>query len=725
MKRAIVIGASSGIGFEVARLLLKDGWKVGVAARRMDLLQNIGYVDAAERIDVNDPQASEQLRGLISDLGGMDLFFYASGIGKQNRTLEEDIEIQTATTNGVGFTRMIGEAYRYFAEKGEGHIVAITSIAGTKGLGPAPAYSATKAMQNVYLQALEQQAITRGLNIYFTDIRPGFVDTALLSGGNHYPMMMKPEDVAQDIMSAIKHKKHICVINWKFRLLTMLWRRIPRFIWRRMRFSIVLMLVMLGLSACETDNNHAMYPPYGPDPTSLVLEVMGERYEVPLSSKAPLNLRTLTTEFPVDVKVLNHAEFRSIKIDGNPVVDGACSWQVSDIPLDGRYKIEYLTPHASQVDTIRINAYPKGAPTYTTKGTGQIPGDFYLSFIYQPLIMKVDNDGKLLYYRFDPTDDNGTFQELGCWDFKKHVFDGKTYYSYHAPDYKFADKAVTGYDPGMRILMDEHYNPVDTIHALQSLDGYLPEGSPLDGHDFYFYSPTHWIASASYVERQAGDSIRAVAYLQEVENGEVVFDWWSTSHPILLKWVSPTFNTSYDYVHFNSIDVLPDKNWLLSFHALSTIVKIDRQGDGGILWHIRGEDSTLPENKQFSGQHYVRWHQDTAGDYITVFDNGNARDPGYTHLLRLDVEDQGTKVVYNDAKDLVKNKSNYFTQACGALVDFGTQGFVAGWGWSTEPKNCSRLVTEYDANGTEVFSLSRNDNDPNSVNPSYRCVKCQ
>ena len=120
MKRAIVIGASSGIGFEVARLLLKDGWKVGVAARRMDLLQNIGYVDAAERIDVNDPQASEQLRGLISDLGGMDLFFYASGIGKQNRTLEEDIEIQTATTNGVGFTRMIGEAYRYFAEKGEG-----------------------------------------------------------------------------------------------------------------------------------------------------------------------------------------------------------------------------------------------------------------------------------------------------------------------------------------------------------------------------------------------------------------------------------------------------------------------------------------------------------------------------------------------------------------------------------------------------------------------------
>ena len=237
IKRAIVIGASSGIGFEVARLLLQDGWKVGVAARRMDLLQNVGNVDAAEQIDVNDPQATEQLREMISQLGGMDLFFYAAGIGKQNRELQEDIEIQTATTNGVGFTRMIGEAYRYFAEKGEGHIAAITSIAGTKGLGPAPAYSATKAMQNVYLQALEQQAHARGLNIYFTDIRPGFVDTPLLDGDKHYPMIMKPDMVAQKIMGAIKHKKHICVINWKYRLLTMFWRRIPRFIWRRLRLG--------------------------------------------------------------------------------------------------------------------------------------------------------------------------------------------------------------------------------------------------------------------------------------------------------------------------------------------------------------------------------------------------------------------------------------------------------------------------------------------------------
>ena len=174
MSKAIVVGASSGIGLEVARLLIQRGWTVGVADRRLQ-------------------------------------------------------------TNGVGFTRMVGAAYRYFAQQGRGHIACITSIAGTKGLGPAPAYSATKAMQNVYLQALEQQANARGLDIKFTDIRPGFVDTALLAGTFHYPMMLKPQAVAREIVYAIEHHKHIRVIDWKYRILTALWRRIPRFIWRRIK----------------------------------------------------------------------------------------------------------------------------------------------------------------------------------------------------------------------------------------------------------------------------------------------------------------------------------------------------------------------------------------------------------------------------------------------------------------------------------------------------------
>lgn len=239
MKRAVIIGASSGIGQEVAKLLLAEGYHLGIAARRenrlLELKQQAPDRVVVQTIDVTADDAPARLRELIDHLGGMDLFFYASGVGKQNRTLTPDIELNTVNTNGMGFTRMIGEAYRYFAERGEGHIAAISSIAGVKGLGPAPSYSATKAMQNVYLQALEQQANARGLKIRFTDIRPGFVDTDLLNGDFHYPMMLKPDKVARQIVKAIKNKRHIKVIDWRYAVLTALWRRVPRCLWRRLK----------------------------------------------------------------------------------------------------------------------------------------------------------------------------------------------------------------------------------------------------------------------------------------------------------------------------------------------------------------------------------------------------------------------------------------------------------------------------------------------------------
>lgn len=238
-KRAVIVGASSGIGREVVRLLLADGWHVGIAARRVECLQELKE-QAPEQIvmqaiDVTLPDADKQLLTLIERLGGMDLYFHASGIGKQNPTLEPDIELHTMETNAVGFTRLVGAAYRFFAEQGAGHIAAITSIAGTKGLGPAPAYSATKALQATYLQALEQQAHKRNLSIHFTDIRPGFVDTALLTGDFHYPMMMRPDAVARDIVRSVQRHRHVRIIDARYRILVFFWRLIPRWLWRRMR----------------------------------------------------------------------------------------------------------------------------------------------------------------------------------------------------------------------------------------------------------------------------------------------------------------------------------------------------------------------------------------------------------------------------------------------------------------------------------------------------------
>ena len=238
-KNAIIVGASSGIGMEVAKVLLSDGWHLGIAARREDKLLELKAM-APERIkvmaiDVTQPDAGERLLSLIDEIGGMDLYFHASGIGRQNRNLKADIELRTMETNAVGFTRMIGTAYRYFAQRGEGHIAAITSIAGTKGLGPAPAYSATKALQATYLQALEQQSRQSGLRIRFTDIRPGFVDTALLNGDFKYPMLLQPAAVARDIVGSIYKRRHVRIIDLRYRILTFFWRLIPNWLWRRFR----------------------------------------------------------------------------------------------------------------------------------------------------------------------------------------------------------------------------------------------------------------------------------------------------------------------------------------------------------------------------------------------------------------------------------------------------------------------------------------------------------
>lgn len=241
MKKAILIGASSGIGKEVAKLLLADGWHLGIAARRVNKLEEIKALapDRVEMqaIDVTSDEAPQALGALIEKLGGMNLFFYASGVGSQNMELEPDIELNTVATNCLGFTRMIGAAYRYMTEHGGGNIAAISSIAGTKGLGAAPSYSATKAFQNTYIQSLEQQANMRGLKICFTDLRPGFVATPLLGDDPQYPMLLKPEKVAREMIKAIKHRRHVWVIDWRWRIATALWRRIPRCLWRHLKIQ--------------------------------------------------------------------------------------------------------------------------------------------------------------------------------------------------------------------------------------------------------------------------------------------------------------------------------------------------------------------------------------------------------------------------------------------------------------------------------------------------------
>ena len=235
------MGATSGIGLEVVKVLASKGWQLGVAGRRDDVLQQLSnevpQVMAVRAIDITRDDAPQLLQQLIDELGGIDLYFHSSGIGYQNPDLDADKELRTVETNAVGFTRMVDAMFNYFAQRPDhqGHIAVISSIARTKGLGAAPAYSATKRYVSHYLECLSQLCTIRRLHhIHLHDIRPGFVRTPLIADGNRYPMQLDPERVAQSIVGGIERDRSVITVDWRYRLLVAGWRLLPRWLWVRL-----------------------------------------------------------------------------------------------------------------------------------------------------------------------------------------------------------------------------------------------------------------------------------------------------------------------------------------------------------------------------------------------------------------------------------------------------------------------------------------------------------
>ena len=331
-------------------------------------------------------------------------------------------------------------------------------------------------------------------------------------------------------------------------------------------------------------------------------------------------------------------------------------------------------------------------------------------------------------YEYMKQDSSDMMKCAGWWDFKKHVCDdGETYYSYHAPDANHIDEGFSGFNPGMRVIFGKDsfkvdsnkvYIPYKTIQLKADKNHGVKERDPIDGHDFYMYDFNHYIVS-SYIKKMSSDGKKEVyaAYLQEIRNDSLIFSWCSTDYPDMEKWLDSAFQETSgpDYVHFNSIDVLPDGNWLCSFRHISSILKINRvDGSGDIMWRLAGADND--GSYSFHGQHYVRYHEED--NTITLFNNGNGT--GHTQMLCLNVDTCTGKVL----KSTVLHDDGYFTQACGALT-FSDNNMIVGWGIPGDSNINDRILTEYDSLGNPIFSIRRptNNDTINSVIGSYRCVK--
>lgn len=226
MKKAIIVGASSGIGKELAVILSKNNYSIGLVGRRVNLLNDIqnsiNTKSFVKYMDISKPiEAMDKLNELIIEMDGVDLIVIAAGVGYINPDLNYDMENETIDVNVKGFTAIVNEALKFFMKNGTGHLVGISSVAAITGNDVAPAYNASKAYVSNYLNGIRKKVGKSGLNITITEIQPGFVDTVMAKGNGIF-WMSSPVVASSQIFKAIKNRKNHAYVTRRWRIIAWL-----------------------------------------------------------------------------------------------------------------------------------------------------------------------------------------------------------------------------------------------------------------------------------------------------------------------------------------------------------------------------------------------------------------------------------------------------------------------------------------------------------------------
>jgi short-subunit dehydrogenase len=235
MQRILIIGASSGIGRELARLYAAAGNIVGATGRRQELLHSLQAAHPdhifTACFDATAIDAAQQLTALTQRLGGLDLLIFNAGWGDLSDTLDWNIDKATVDINVNAFLTAIHFGWNYFLRQGYGHLVTVSSIAGNRGNRHSPAYSAAKSFQSTYFEGLYIKARKMKIPLYITDIQPGFVDTKMAKGPRFW---VAPVDkAARRIIRAIEKKRRLAYITRRWWVIAKLLRRIPGWVYYR------------------------------------------------------------------------------------------------------------------------------------------------------------------------------------------------------------------------------------------------------------------------------------------------------------------------------------------------------------------------------------------------------------------------------------------------------------------------------------------------------------
>lgn len=237
MKKAIVVGASSGMGYELSKILAANNYIVGITGRRLSLLNELAseklgsfVVKSFDLADVD--HIAQNLEELVADLGSLDLIVVCAGVVKINKELDFGPEKETIDVNVLGFTSLADWAFAFFEKQKFGHLVGISSLGGIKGWRDTPAYNASKAYQINYLEGLRNKAFHSKLPITITEIRPGYVDTAMAVGSYQF-WIQPPKKAAWQIFKAIEHKKKVAYVTKRWRIIGLIMKIAPRWVQER------------------------------------------------------------------------------------------------------------------------------------------------------------------------------------------------------------------------------------------------------------------------------------------------------------------------------------------------------------------------------------------------------------------------------------------------------------------------------------------------------------
>lgn len=370
---------------------------------------------------------------------------------------------------------------------------------------------------------------------------------------------------------------------------------------------------------------------------------------------------------------------------------------------------------------VEMGAVPN-LPGFIVEGSTELPGYFFISFVYSRNIIMMDGKGTVVWSKHEeqPSEDAHT----GWWDFKKHVIDGKTYYSYHDQNADYDNFGFEGFAPGDRVILDENFNEVKRIRFEES--DTVEKGHPLDGHDFLMIDLDHYFLSGylkdtvyNHPDYPDGSSV-VYSYIQEVDHGRKVWDFKSVDYPelydLVVTYGSDTADDFAnektdvpDIVHFNAMRLDDEGNLICSFRHLSTILCLDRTKDTDqIKWKLsgKGDDFSLSDDQKTCCQHYVT----VDGDDVMVFNNGNQDKKTDIRIYSLDKENMKAK----DVKILtVPGK---FSSACGDVQRITDDIYMLGWGKS---ENDGKCMSVYDfVADKELMSVTLEN--PKSF--TYRCV---